>query len=751
MKEYADWSFPLPRPHCGMLQGNARMGVMIWGGGNTLRITIGRSDLWDHRGGMEWSPEHNFKNIRALLEANDEAGIRTLFNTKTEKNPDQPNRPSIIPVGQIELRLPQGISLRAGRLFFASGRIDLTVAFEAGEECLSCELSMKDDLFLLQLPQKWGKRITIIDHPAWETVGGALQEISFVPPVTIREDEVSGWWQALPVDAGISVTHRLCEDTLLLMTARVTTASEIAVVVDKLAAQTMDTTAGQRRDNATWWSEYWRDVPEVYLPNSRLQFLYQYGMYKFAGMSQPDGVAAGLQGPWIEDYQLPPWSSDYHFNINVQMCYWPAYRGNRLAHLRPLFDLILSWEDTLRDIARKFAGVDDGRMLPHAVDDHCVAMGGFWTGMIDHGCTAWVAQMMYDYARFLPDPIFLREKALPFMRGTFRVFAAMLEETNGRYSLPVSVSPEYGGANMNAWGRNASFQLAALHRLCENLIEGSRQLGLASDPLWQQVHEGLPAVSETEDGHIGLWDGKDLDESHRHHAHLGGLYPFDSLDLNKPEIRTLLRQSFQHWIFRGMGLWTGWCMPWAAILHARSGNGDMAEQTLEIWQKVFTNQGHGTLHDCNFPGLSLMGARPPFMQISDDAQQKKEVMQMDAGMGVTGAILEMLVMEMRGIHYIFRGVPTNWCDCTFSGLRAAGGFLIDAERRNGQFIRLAVRATAAGSITIANPCCPQIIPGLPIPDGLIVEVRTPGGLQRTAEALITLHLQRGESIEICAL
>jgi len=38
-------------------------------------------------------------------------------------------------------------------------------------------------------------------------------------------------------------------------------------------------------------------------------------------------------------------------------------------------------------------------------------------------------------------------------------------ESGKRLSLPVSVSPEYNGSGMNAWGRDASFQLAAFHFL----------------------------------------------------------------------------------------------------------------------------------------------------------------------------------------------------------------------------------------------------------------------------------------------
>ena len=36
---------------------------------------------------------------------------------------------------------------------------------------------------------------------------------------------------------------------------------------------------------------------------------------------------------------------------------------------------------------------------------------------------------------------------------------------------------------------------------------------------------------------IGLWDGLELEKSHRHHSHLAGLYPFDTLDINDKEWR----------------------------------------------------------------------------------------------------------------------------------------------------------------------------------------------------------------------
>src|SRR5204863_835228 len=99
-----------------------------------------------------------------------------------------------------------------------------------------------------------------------------------------------------------------------------------------------------------------------------------------------------------------------------------------LSHLKPLFDMIWSWRDILRKNAHHFVGIDDGYCLPHAVSDKCGIVGAFWTGTIDHACTAWVAKMMYDYFLYTGDEKFLRERAYPLMHGAMRVYEEMLEK-----------------------------------------------------------------------------------------------------------------------------------------------------------------------------------------------------------------------------------------------------------------------------------------------------------------------------------
>jgi hypothetical protein len=699
MSRTYDWYFPLPRTHTGMLLGNGTLGAMIWGEGSVLRVTLGRADLWDHRGGIQWNAEMSFANIRAALEAGDEQRLRTMFSPPAKKD-GEPQYPTILPLGRFELDFGPGAVLTCGKLDLDAGLAAVEVEVGGTAHTVRLVLDMDAPVVGIEYPKSLAMP-ALRRVPAWEYVGETLAQRSFSAPRLFEYDAGCGWVQERPADPSLCVAaeRRGRELFLTAVVGEETTTGARATIAAAAAHKFYDL----RKRARAWWKAYWETVPAVDIPNERLQFLYEYGMFKFAGLTNPAGVPATLQGPWIEEYQMPPWSSDYHFNINVQMCYWPAYHGNRLSHLKPLFEMVAGWTETLRHNARMFLGIDDGRMLPHAVDDRCTCIGGFWGGSLDHGCTAWVAQMMYRYYRYTMDADFLRDTAYPFMVGAMRVYEGMLDRDGDVYSLPVSVSPEYHTKETHsAWGRNASFQLACIHRLIEDLQEASVVLGVAADMAWAEIQQHLPkACLITNEGgeQIAIWDGVELEESHRHHSHLAAITPFDVLDADDPAWREIIQRSIARWLYRGPGLWSGWCVPWASMIHTHLGKAEAAELYLEAWERVFTNEGHGTLHDAHVPGFSLFYPGSYF----GFTQRPKEVMQMDAGMSATAAIQEMLLHTRRGVNYLFAGAPARWRSVKFSGMRTDGAFLVSARRKAGVVTRVTIESPAGGTFRVANP------------------------------------------------
>lgn len=700
MKTY-NWDFPLPRTHTGILQGNGRFGVMIWGEKNILRLTLGRSDIWDHRGGSTWTAEMSYKTILDCLKSGDEARLNQFFTSKPG-HPGEPARPTILPIGRIELDFGPEAELIQGTLSLNDALVQLSIRIKNREFSIQIALDMGSSTLALAL-QETAPFPVIRRVPAWKYVGDHLQSVGFSEPLLFDTPELSGWTQVLPADPAYCVGYHRKNNELTLAVTREDTADAARETCQKqVQTQVSSGFNHLQATNSNWWQAYWQHIPEIDIPNERLRFLYEYGMYKFAGLTNPDGVAATLQGPWIEEYQMPPWSNDYHFNINVQLCYQPAFHGNCLEHLRPLFEMIDNWTPTLRQNAKYFVGIDDGLMLPHAVSDSCVFISSYWGHSADHGCTAWIAQMMYRYYRYTMDREFLRTTAYPFMKGAMRVYEEMLSRPpDGTLRLEIGISPEYFTPDQKGFGPNASFQLACIHRLAEDLIQAADELNEKAPAIWQEIREKLPlaCLSDEPDAEkIILWEGQYLEESHRHHSHLAGITPFDILPLNDPKWRPILARSIQHWINRGPAMWSGWCVPWASCIHSHLDNAEAAELWLEIFDRVFTNIGHGTLHDAGNSGFSLMGA-----SAIDYRRDRQEIMQMDGGMGATAAIQEMLLHTRSEVNHLFAGAPPHWRNVAFSGMRTDGAFLVDAKREAGQVTEVKIKSPAGGLFRLANP------------------------------------------------
>ena len=662
-----EWMFPLQDGcHEGLPFSDGVTGVLVWGGGDTINLTVGRGDLWDHRGGYPWTFDQNYSNIVSLVRAKNVMALKSLFMREAPKgwNPggsqglDRFN-PYMLPLGRVVVKIP-GATLVRGELDPMTGLGRLILS----NGCLiKIAMSKAQGTFAMWFPNEVEviqQSVPATDFPVYEQT---LKSRGF----DVARMHSNGFTWELPMDKPVSleVEKRLEEDGQVVYVW-----TDRSADLPKLcpASNGFD---GIVSDSQKRWHGFWREGARVKVPDPEIQEIFDFGMYKFGSMTDPDGVAAGLQGQWLEDDRLVPWNGDYHFNINVQECYSPAYRGGHFRNLMPLFRMILSWRDRLRDNAKKFVGIDDGYVLPHSVDDRGVCIGGFWAGTLDHASTAWVAALMYRYVKYSGDIAFLRGSAYDFMKGAMNVYLAMMEERDGRLSIPLGPSPEWGGSDVDKCvGRNPSFQLAAAHRLAADLVSAANLIGDAVDSRWLDVQRRLPDYTADKDG-FQLFEGQSLVMSHRHHSHMAGFYPFDTIDLSCPSVSVVAEKTYDRWIEMGTGQWTGWCVPWASILQTHFGHGEAAVLLLRNWKTFFNNPGHGSLHDSYRKGFSSWCRR-------------SDIMQMDGQCAAVTAVMELMAHEVNGKIEFFKGCPSAWKDVSFENIALSDGRRASGRRHDGK-------------------------------------------------------------------
>ena len=670
--ETMTWDFPRTGScHEGMAFGDGKTGVLVWGGGSEIRLTVGRSDLWDHRGGYSWTPEQSYTNIVAAVHSGDKDRLYGLFKKDTPKG--QPRNPYMLPLGRVVVTIKEPWTLDSGSLDTATGigslrlkngRRGLTIPMAMGKDSRVFALKISDGSVPFEV-----KTVPATEFPVYER---QLKPLGFEKARVIdgAVPDAGGFKWNLPADEPVWLSWTRKDGVVAVKTGR-----GDKVVAD-VRPDVFDTVTKESRE---YWAKFWAEGARVKVPDPVIQRIYDYGMYRFGAMTDPDGVPAGLQGVWLEDDRLVPWNGDYHFNINVQECYSPAFRGGHFENLLPLFRMVLSWRPLLKDNAKKFVGIDNGYVLPHSVDDRGVCIGGFWTGTIDHGSTAWVAAMMMRYVRYSGDVEFLKGGAFDFMRGAMNVYRAMMEEENGKLTLPLGPSPEWGGADVrSAVGRDPSFQLAAAHRLARDLVDAAKLLGVQPDAMWLDVEKRLPQYSAGGSG-IELFRGQALTESHRHHSHMAGFYPFDTLDLSDKATRDIAAKTYNTWVYRGTGLWSGWCVPWASILNTHVGNAQAAAELLRSWDAYFCNPGHGSLHNAYAPGFSTFTVFGSFAGSGDG-----QIMQMDGQCAAATAVLEMMAHEVNGKVEFFKGCPESWREVSFENLALSDGRRVSGKRVDGK-------------------------------------------------------------------
>ncbi len=702
----------LPDVHSGIPVGNGIAGALMWIDQQSVVVSFNRSDYWDRRGSLRWNHEMRYDALKDLLHAGRASEVVRIF--KKPDAPEIPERPTRLPMGRLVLDLPEGARVTSAWLDLDCGRACMHVLSAEGSGS-TVLVSMKgtEPVLLVHVAGAFTLPFRARpSNPRSEADSYATAAWRLAPPTMLEQTaEQTGWVQEIPDGSFLSVRVQGTEnsdhdgtDLLLQVSCEYGETSDAAV---KAAGDRIERASFERLSAATcdYWRKFWSSAAIARTHIEDLDRQYLMGLYRLGASSVQGLDAMGLQGPWIEDHRMPPWSGDFHLNVNIQECYWPAFSGNCMESARPLVDFVRRLEPVAQEYARYLAGVDDGYHLPHAVDDTGACMGGFWTGSIDHGSTAWLIHTVVEYCRYAHRIDLYRDVAIPLLCKVLRVSRALLSVSDdGAYRFDVSVSPELGGANEDAWGVNASYQLAAIHacardlsfciRMCEGSDIGRIRMKVPDLSEMQSfagdVRERLPGYAGVRSGSHSLdelcvFEDTPLPHSHRHHSHLAGLWPLQTVSADGEDADAVTR-ALDRWVRLGTGEWSGWSFPWASIIHSHTGSPDTALHLLKTFLAFFCNEGYATSHDARHPGLTVLNGRP-------------DIMQLEAGLGFSAAVLELIVRtdasfwesdhmaHLQGYN-IATSLPEAIHDLSFSRVRLPGAVLVSGEVRSRRLTHL---------------------------------------------------------------
>ena len=258
------WPWPLQRVHAGIPLGNGTFGALLWGDGSRLRITINRQDYWDHQGGVEWTEEASFENLKRLLAEGNEAELRRIFEGRDPEAGDRPMRPTRLPMGRVDLDFGEA-SVDEGGLVMADGEAVLKL-----ENLEVSGLVLRDrPVLCMRLCGKGADTAEVVPQPVDEQeVLGELRTRGY-PEV---ERFKNGWVQARPEGADLVVAWRKVKRSRKCIEVFVCAVYGSRNDAEKLLDRVADAGYTQAQQKvAKWWKAYWKQAATVDVPSNTLR------------------------------------------------------------------------------------------------------------------------------------------------------------------------------------------------------------------------------------------------------------------------------------------------------------------------------------------------------------------------------------------------------------------------------------------------------------------------------------------------
>lgn len=695
-------SAPIDRWEEAIPLGNGLLGVLLWGQGNNLKLTVDRGDLWDHRTKSvpPWS------TLRKLVEQGD---TEKIFETY-EKHYWDRAYPTKIPGGRIELTLGDEVAADCFHLDMQKA----VASVDLGAASVETFCSATEPVIMFRV--RGSSADARLVPPAYNIAKNpdnprTLANLDYPPPATGEEGSLRWLHQtgAQGFEYAIVIAWRKVGDATEFACAVTTNADGRDPVADgkQLVDCALDTGFdGLLCSHVQWWEQFWsRSAIEI--SDDAIARNYYMAMYLYGSGSRRGAPPIGLHGVWTPDWDLiPPWRGDYHHDLNTQFTYYPYLTSNHMDAGLSFIDMMWNLLPAHREYAKTFYETP-GACAPGVMTLDGQAIPGYAQYNYSPTNSVWVSHLFYLHWRYTMDAEFLATRAFPYCQAIGQCIEALLEEGDeGKLKLLASTSPEIHENALAAWVTpNSNYDLSLLRWLFDALAEMAGALGDAPEAdHWSGLLDRLDtfAISTldadgenpTDAGPLMISPDERLAESHRHHAHLMPVHPMAQITVEGSDRdRRVIDSTLQQLDALGTKAWCHFSFSWASAIFARTGRPERAREMLEIFVETFLSRS----------GISYNG---DFQQLGY-CDSTSDWVTFEGPFTGADALNEMLLQSWGGVVRVFPAISEQWKDAAFRTLRAQGAFLVSARRKGGKTVGIRVQAQRDGVLRLRDPFAGQ--------------------------------------------